>query len=611
MERGSITRWLLFGLAIFLLLTFGKKAIFGSKASDGQPWGGVSDAQEQTGGPPEQMCSLDGSRFVAELSTHGASLRHVRLKDYTAPVRMPSDLLGSIKHLLVGDNRASSDPADMVSNTREELMPLRTDLHEPTVDAAKQQVRFDDLDWQLDKDASTGGKCVFTYKDETTSLRKTVSLTGKPFEMAVELEVENLGPSPKTHRFEIEQDAWRTKQDMDSHLGRQSELLTEAVNVAGKKTVRHGPGDFDPDKFKDPEFTGEKWRRTPGEGELAAVSSVYFSNLVVPIDAKVPSASVPPTPVAETQIQEIWTKERFPNKENDPQFGYAFRARIAYPEVELAPGQKATYHALAYMGPKERHLLAAVDHGAPEVLNLGTFVPIARVLVSYLHWLHGLIGSWGWAIVLLTITVRLVLFPLSLSQIKNSVAMRRLKPEMDAINEKYKDDTAQRGLAIRELWRKNNVSPMIGCLPMVIQLPVWWALYTALQTAVELYHVPFGPVIPDLTAPGKYLIIPLVLAGSSFLQQKMMPAQGDPQQQKMMLYMIPGIFTFMMLFLPAGLGVYMVTNSVLAIGQQVLVERYLKRTAGQGPGIEVREKPSGGGGKPAPALGKGKARARG
>ncbi len=181
------------------------------------------------------------------------------------------------------------------------------------------------------------------------------------------------------------------------------------------------------------------------------------------------------------------------------------------------------------------------------------------------------------------------------------------------LNAWYKDDAAQRGLAIQELWRKNGVSnPVVGCAPMLLQMPVWWALYTALQTAVELYHVPFGPVIPDLSAPGRYLIIPIVLGASSFLQQKLMPAQGDPQQQKMMMYMMPGIFTFMMLFLPAGLGVYMVTNSVLAICQQLLVERYLKgHAAGPTGRIEVREKTSGDGGKPTPALGKGKARARG
>jgi YidC/Oxa1 family membrane protein insertase len=250
------------------------------------------------------------------------------------------------------------------------------------------------------------------------------------------------------------------------------------------------------------------------------------------------------------------------------------------------------------------------------VLNLGTFATIARYLVRYLYFLYGLVKSWGWAIVLLTVTVRVALFPLSLSGIKNSKAMRDLKPQMDAIREKFKDDTAQQGLATQELMRKNGVNPVVGCAPMLLQMPVWWALYTALQTAVELYHVPFGPVIPDLSAPGRFLIIPIVLGASSFLQQKLMPAQGDPAQQKMMMYMMPGIFTFMMLFLPAGLGVYMVTNSVLAIAQQLIVEQYMKKHGGKTPGeIVVTEKGSSNGKGGAPGLpedfGKGKARARG
>jgi YidC/Oxa1 family membrane protein insertase len=302
----------------------------------------------------------------------------------------------------------------------------------------------------------------------------------------------------------------------------------------------------------------------------------------------------------------------------DPNPSYTYRARVAWPVQELAPGATAEYRAVSFMGPKDRELLASLDHDATDVLKLGWGAPtvLVKALVSYLRGIHGVIGSWGWSIVLMTISVRMLLFPLSLTQIKSSAAMRRLKPEMDAINEKYKDDAAQKGLAMQELWRKNNVThPVLGCLPMLLQMPVWFALYSALQTLVELYHVPFGPaggIIPDLVAPGRYFIIPLVLGASSFFQQKIMPAQGDPQQQKMMLYMMPGIFVFMMLFLPAGLGVYMLTNSVLAIGQQLLVERYLKRGAGTGGGgIEVRETSPGDGGKPSPALGKGNARARG
>src|SRR5262249_930948 len=202
------------------------------------------------------------------------------------------------------------------------------------------------------------------------------------------------------------------------------------------------------------------------------------------------------------------------------------------------------------------------------------------------------------AIMLLTITIRILVAPLSLSQIKSSMAMRRLKPEMDAINEKYKDDAAQRGIAIQELWRKNGVTnPVLGCLPMLLQMPIWWALYRALLTAVEIYHVPFlsRAIIPALSAPGNYFVIPILLGASSFLQQKIMPPQGDPQQQKMMMYMMPGIFTVMMLFLPAGLGVYMLTNTWLGIGQQLLVERYLKAKSdpGSGSGIAVRDKTPG------------------
>jgi YidC/Oxa1 family membrane protein insertase len=607
MERGSITKWLLLGLALFLFFNFGQKAIFGSKGGEHQP-----ALTDETSAPadqkvPEEICTIDGARFKAELSTHGGSLRHLYLKDYTRPSTMPSDTLGSVKHLIAGDGKGSAEPADLVSTNRPGRLPLRVDLHAPGVDGAAQQVPWDDLDFKLS--GHDEKSCTFTWSNDDASVKKVVALGDEPFVLNVDVTVANLAKTPKKHRFTIEQDAYRTTKEMEGHLGRQSELMTEATTVTSSKTERHDIGEFKPSNFSKPEFTAEHWRRSPGEAKLGAVSSVYFSNIVMPEQG-------PGIPIAESVAEEVWNYSRYgdDHKEQDPSHGYVFRARLAYPEKELAPGETAHYRALSFTGPKERDLLARVDHGATEVLNLGTFSTIARWLVRYLYFLYGVVKSWGWAIVLLTVSVRLLVFPLSLSQIKNSMAMRKLKPEMDALNEKYKDDAAQRGLAIQELWRKNGVSnPVVGCLPMLLQMPVWWALYTALQTAVELYHVPFGPFIPDLSAPGRYLIIPIVLGASSFLQQKLMPAQGtDPAQQKMMMYMMPGIFTFMMLFLPAGLGVYMLTNSVLAIGQQLVVERWLK-AHGSGPTeqIKVREKPSDDGGKPAPALGKGKARARG
>ena len=590
MESGSITKWLLLALAAVLFFSVGLPKLTGSGSSNRKPYAGLNDmtappAAERAAAP--ESCVIDGGRFKAELSTRG----------------------GSLQHLILTDARWGTDgkSMDLVTTTREGRMPLRTDLR-MLGSTGPQQVAYDDFDWKLA--AQDGKSCTFTYQDDTTSLTKIVAATGSPFQLEVSVKVENLAPEPRKHRLAIEQTSYRTRKETEGHLGRQSEFLTETTAVTAQKVARQSPSDFEPKAFEkdegraaqEKEFNAEKWRKFPGDARFAAVSSSYFSKIVIPIEG--PPAS------AETQIEEIWDESRYADKEKDPNLGHIYRARLAYPEVDLAPKGVATYKVLSFTGPKERDVLAALGHGTTEVLDLGTFAPIARALIWYLYKLYALVGVWGWAIVLLTITVRTVLFPLSISQIKSSMAMRRLKPEMDAINEKYKDDATQRGLAIQELWRKNNVTnPVLGCLPMLLQMPVWWALYRSLQTAVELYHTPFA-WFSDLSAPDRFFIIPVVLGASSFLQQKLMPPQGDPQQQKMMMYMMPAIFTFMMLFLPAGLGVYMLTNTWLGIGQQLLTERYLK-SKGNPPGtIEVREKTLGDG-KPAPALGKGKARARG
>jgi len=607
MERGNIVKWVFFGLAIMLFMQFGWPAISGSGNGELQPIGIVPKAPPERA--PEQMCAItaEGSLFVAELSTRGASLRHVALTEpkYSHKANdeklqeAPAKYRREANPMQTPAGGEGRPPIDLVTTTREDVMPLRTDLRSP--DAPNQQVEWNDFDWKLA--ASDGTSCTFTFANETTSLTKTVAATGKPYELSVEIKVENLSNEPKKHRLTVEQTAWRTKKETEGSLGLISENMTEVMSATTQKTERHLPDAFEPKDFKAPEFTTDKWLRAPGEARFAATMSSYFAKTAIPIEG-------PAKPHAETLIEEIWDRGRYADKTKDPFYGHTYRARLAYPEQELLPKASVAYKVLAFAGPKERDKLAPL--GITEVINLGWFAVIAKLLVSYLYVLKGIVTSWGWAIVLLTITVRTLLFPLSLSQIKNSAAMRRLKPEMDALNEKYKDDAAQRGLALQELWRKNGVAnPVVGCLPLLLQMPVWFALYTALQTAVELYHTPFGP-FPDLSAPDRYFVIPIVLGASSFVQQKLMPPQGDPAQQKMMLYLMPGIFTVMMLFLPVGLGVYMLTNTWLGIAQQVLVERYLNSKQGSGPTtIEVREKTSGGGDKPAPALGKGKARARG
>jgi YidC/Oxa1 family membrane protein insertase len=150
--------------------------------------------------------------------------------------------------------------------------------------------------------------------------------------------------------------------------------------------------------------------------------------------------------------------------------------------------------------------------------------------------------------------------------------MRRLKPSIDALNEKYADDREKKGAAMMALYKEHKINPFGGCLPQLLQLPVWWALYTSLSTNVELFKRPFFGFWQDLAAPDPYYALPLALGVLMWIQQKITPSTMDPAQAKMMLYVMPAMITSFMLFLPAGLCLYMFTNSVLSIGQQRFIE---------------------------------------
>jgi YidC/Oxa1 family membrane protein insertase len=556
MDRSSLTRWIFIGLAAFLFFQYGLPVLSGDKGKEAtkQPLGPPDDsAPPADGRPAEQLCKLNGPRFRSVLSSKGGVLKHVWMEGK--------------KYLIEKDG--TKQPIDLVTTWKASRMPLRTNLRVPG--KAAQQVRFDDLDWTVS--AQTKNSCTFSYSDEHTELRKVITATDRPFELSVVLSVTNKASSERTHRLAIEQTDWRTEEETSGSMGRVAEFFTTAEIHSDQETERFDGGDFTPSEFAEPDFTTEKWRRVPGKAEWAAVNNSYFSKALFHVKG-------PSKPAGEALIEQWWDVAKFTQRENDPNNGHVYRARLAYAPHTLATGASTSYELRVFVGPKERSVLAGFGGvgstlDAPKLLDLGVFGAIGKLLIQYLYFLYGFTKAWGWAICLLTITVKLLLFPLSITQIKSTMGMRKLKPEMDELNKKYKDDAQQKGVAMQELWRKNNVTnPMLGCLPVLFQMPVWFALYTSLQTAVELYHEPFGPFIPDLSAPGEYFIIPALLGVSSFLQQQLMPMQGDAMQQKMMKWMMPAMFTVMMLFLPAGLGIYFLTNTWLGIIQQLGVEKY-------------------------------------
>jgi YidC/Oxa1 family membrane protein insertase len=292
-----------------------------------------------------------------------------------------------------------------------------------------------------------------------------------------------------------------------------------------------------------------------GVDRYAAVNSHYFSQAMVP-----ETDPANPAVVSDAPTCGLFALPLALDPPDPDDAAALYEAKLIYPPKELAPQASATYRDIAFFGPKEREVLAHAAGGnvhLGDLLNLGFFAPVANVLVKILDFIHDHItfGNWGLAIIVMTICLRSLLFPLTYKSIKTTIAMRRLKPEVDALNKKFADDAQAKNLAMMELWKKHGVNPFGGCLPQLVQMPVWFAMYTTLQTAVEMYHTKFL-WFSDLSAPDKFYILPLLLGVFMIVQQRIVPQQGmDPMQAKMMMYMLPAVFTVMMLFLPAALGV--------------------------------------------------------
>ncbi|MFC4729138.1 membrane protein insertase YidC [Coralloluteibacterium thermophilus] len=243
-------------------------------------------------------------------------------------------------------------------------------------------------------------------------------------------------------------------------------------------------------------------------------------------------------------------------------------AREVGPALALAPGETATSSARLWIGPKLQGPMEAVAPGLRLSIDYGVFTFIAQPIYWLLSWFHSLVGNWGWAIVLLVLTIKLILYKLSETQYKSFAKMRRLQPKMEALKERYGEDKQKFQMAVMELYKKEKVNPAAGCLPILVQMPVFLALYWVLLEAPELRHAVWIPGwIDNLTARDPWFILPLLNAATMYATQRLSPMATDPLQRKMMNAM-PIIFGVMFAFFPAGLVLYWFTNGLLGLLQQ-------------------------------------------
>ena len=262
--------------------------------------------------------------------------------------------------------------------------------------------------------------------------------------------------------------------------------------------------------------------------------------------------------------------------------------RFIGPEQTIQPGAQGTYEYEIFFGPKSMAVLKQVGHDLNRALDFGMFDFIAKPLLWFMNFIYGLIPNYGIAIIVMTILVKIVLWPLGSKSYKSMTEMKRLQPLMAEIREKYKHDKKQMNQEIMSLYRTYKINPMGGCLPMVLQIPVFFALYRMLYQAIELRHAPFFLWINDLSAPDRLFnfgfsipfmqppygipVLTVIMGATMLLQQKMSPPPGDPTQAKMMMLM-PIVFTVIFINFSSGLVLYWLINNILSIGQQFYIQK--------------------------------------
>ncbi|HEX9171512.1 MAG TPA: membrane protein insertase YidC [Telluria sp.] len=279
-----------------------------------------------------------------------------------------------------------------------------------------------------------------------------------------------------------------------------------------------------------------------------AISQHFFVSAFIPAD-KAP--------------RQIYTKREGPN---------LYSIGNVLPLGTIAPGTKVSTESRLYSGPQDEKRLEQTAPGLELVKDYGKLTIIAKPIWWTLEKIHSALGNWGWTIIAFTILIKLLFFPLSAAGYRSMAKIKVVTPKMQAIRERYKNDPAKMNQATMELYKAEKINPLGGCLPIVVQMPVFIALFWVLQASVEMRGAPWVGWIHDLTAPDPLYILPVLYAISMFITSKLNPQPADPVQAKMMLFM-PLAFSAMFIFFPAGLVLYWVVNNILSIAQQWVITK--------------------------------------
>jgi YidC/Oxa1 family membrane protein insertase len=460
---------------------------------------------------PETLVRLDSPDFRATFTTHGAALKSWQLlgeQYHDGPRTNPEDLV-----------RGGSDEA---------LWPFQISFPGST-----RTIPFG-AEWQVIRQSPT--EVVFGFASDGVKVQKAFTI--RPRDYLVELTI-----------------------------------TVEAVGATAKQSLAISLGSFqDPAKVKKVASTERQWvAACYADKELSKWSAKTLAGVRKEVAGAVQwygfiypyfMAAVALEPGAEHVV----CRASGPSSTPGPML-----VEAQFPATDVVPGTAYTRKVVGYFGPKYKDKLEAVGSlvgwgsvSLEKSIDLGWLGFLAGPLLSLLTFFYGLFGNWPLAIVLLTVTVKLATLYWTHKSMRSMKEMAKLKPQLESLKEKYKDDRQRQQVETMNLFKEHGVNPMAGCLPMLLQMPIWFALYRALSVAAQLYQAPFL-WITDLTSNDPYFILPVFMTGMMLLQSLLTPATATGAQQKMLTYGMPIIFGGMSLFFPAGLTLYIATNSILTL----------------------------------------------
>jgi YidC/Oxa1 family membrane protein insertase len=501
--------------------------------------------------------SIETQKYWAVFTNEDARLKHFKLKKYKDRVEESSMTIKLIQFVegLLGrktEEPKTPEPLDLVNTTKEEGLPLGLTV-------LNSQSPFLGGNWEVDKEklnlANPGEKGEVTFeKGLENGLKVLKRYRFHSEDDIIDIEVEVQNPTPKEVTLQIGLE-WIGKVALAkladegnkdfglnyAYLKNQKVEKTDfGATSSGGCVPSCGPQKKTIDPFDFSDRGDIRWFSFGGE---------YFSAMMIP------------PPAAKDLMLSVKGNEKD-----------ILRATIAASPITIPSQQSVKIPYRIYVGPKDENQLKAIGVEAEKLVDFGWFTIVAKPLLWFINLTHTATKNFGIDIILISILIKIIFLPLTQISFKSMKEMQKVQPEMNRLRETYKNDKARLQQEIMLLYKRRKINPMTGCLPMVIQIPVFIALYNALQNTIEMRHAPFFLWIQDLSAKDPIYITPLIMGATMVIQQKMTPTAADPNQAKMMLLM-PVMFTFLFLSFPSGLVLYWLVNNVLSIAHQYYLNK--------------------------------------